>query len=168
MGEDIVIPIFHAQQEHDAAVPIAVAQMVLIENGLGKILNVVLADGTHGEDAHGDAVLFRQLSRLLLQRLRFGFRQKIGRVRHVGQRVLVRRQCGEAGEEGEQQHSRRQEQKNSFHLVIPAFPPAQSSLLMISITANTAAQIPPNQAQKRPLEVGRSPTSFPVWPFMAK
>ena len=41
-------------------------------------------------------------------------------------------------------------------------------LLMISITAKTAAQIPPNHAQKRPLDTGRSPTSFPVWPFMAK
>ena len=74
-----------------------------------------------------------------------------------GQGGNQRRRHEQGGHEGKQ---------SPFHA--SASPQKMWAACTSRTTAATAAQMPKNQAQNRPLETGRSPTSFPVCPFTEK
>ena len=163
--KQVVVAVVHTQHQHDALAVFTDAEVIAVVDVGRRVVDiaVVVLVVVHGDDVDGAVVPPGDLvgHHLQLQPLILG-----QQARFIVHEQIVRRLLRPSGYDQRQRRQQRQQPCKSslFHLGCPPYISIRIAAAMAVTGAAIAAKIP----QNLPISVGRSPTSLPVCPFMAK
>ena len=163
--EQIVVPVVHAQHQHDALTVFADTKVVAVIDGHRRIVDiaVVVLVVVHSDNVHTAVIPPRDLIGHQLQLQPLVLVQQAHRVINKEIILGLLRPCGNRHRQYRQQ-GQQICQNSFFHLSRPPY----INISIVAAIAVTGAAMAAKMAQNLPMSVGRSPTSLPVCPFMAK